>query len=335
MRTVNYDNAAQEFNVTHKHDELKGRGRKFDAYSDPNELEVYQKIEELNAVLKTNGPESKQVAMQNNRNIKGVSSSKIALNKLEKDLLNATEANGEDPEIEQLNGMLDRILDIQHPERVKENIWKSAVNRKDETVEVSPKREDNMVSLITGRKANQSTDIGEAGTNKFYSAYDGQQANQLQTAINAVVYGTQTVVDGSTVKLRLLQDVVMRGIILPKNNFVFGVASLKGERLEIKITSIRHINSLYSVDLSIYDMDGMSGIYIPGAITREVAKQSSDLAIQNVGYSNLDASLKAQAATVGVEAVKSLLSKKVKLIKVIVKSGYQVLLKDEKKEQKT
>jgi hypothetical protein len=34
----------------------------------------------------------------------------------------------------------------------------------------------------------------------------------------------------------------------------------------------------------------------------------------------------------GIEAAKSLLSKKVKLIKVVVKAGYQVLLYDEKQK---
>jgi hypothetical protein len=34
----------------------------------------------------------------------------------------------------------------------------------------------------------------------------------------------------------------------------------------------------------------------------------------------------------GIEAAKSLISRKVKLIKVVVKSGYQVLLYDEKQK---
>lgn len=40
----------------------------------------------------------------------------------------------------------------------------------------------------------------------------------------------------------------------------------------------------------------------------------------------------AQAAGMGVEAAKTLLSKKVKLIKVAVKAGYKVLLYDEKEK---
>ena len=79
-------------------------------------------------------------------------------------------------------------------------------------------------------------------------------------------------------------------------------------------------------------MDGLDGIYIPGAITRDVAKQSADRAVQGIGFTALDPSIKVQAASAGIEAAKTLFSKKAKLIKVMVKAGYQVLLRDEKQK---
>ena len=79
-------------------------------------------------------------------------------------------------------------------------------------------------------------------------------------------------------------------------------------------------------------MDGISGIYIPGAITRDVAKQSVDHATQGFGLTTLDPSLAAQAANAGIEAARSLVSKKVKLMKVTLKAGYRVLLQDEQQK---
>jgi hypothetical protein len=75
-------------------------------------------------------------------------------------------------------------------------------------------------------------------------------------------------------------------------------------------------------------MDGLAGIYIPGAITRDVAKQSADNGLQSIDMTSVDPSLKAQAATAGINAAKSLLSRKAKLIRVYVKAGYRILLKD-------
>ena len=125
----------------------------------------------------------------------------------------------------------------------------------------------------------------------------------------------------------------MDGTRIPSNTFIYGVAALKGERLTVKVTSIRHGNSLFPVDLSVHDLDGLDGIFIPGAINRDVAKASADQSMQSLGVTTLDDSWSSQAAGAGIEAAKTLFSKKVKLVKVVVKSGYQVLLKD-KKEKK-
>jgi len=59
-----------------------------------------------------------------------------------------------------------------------------------------------------------------------------------------------------------------------------------------------------------------------------VAKQSADNSLQLMELSTMDPSFKAQAATAGIGAAKSFLSKKVKQVKVMVKAGYKVLLKD-------
>ena len=80
-------------------------------------------------------------------------------------------------------------------------------------------------------------------------------------------------------------------------------------------------------------MDGMAGICIPGAITRDVAKESADRSMQEVSFSTMDPSIGAQAASAGITAAKTLFSKKVKLIKVTLKAGYHVLLRDEKQKQ--
>ena len=130
-----------------------------------------------------------------------------------------------------------------------------------------------------------------------------------------------------------MNDLYINGSLIPKGNFVFGIASLNGERLEVEINSIRYNQSLYPVKLEVYDIDGLPGIYIPGAITRDVAKQSVDNTLQLMELSTMDPSLKAQATAAGIGAAKTLLSKKVKQVKVMVKAGYKVLLRDKNIQQ--
>ncbi|MDQ2753285.1 MAG: conjugative transposon protein TraM [Bacteroidota bacterium] len=129
-------------------------------------------------------------------------------------------------------------------------------------------------------------------------------------------------------QVRLSQDIDVNGTSIENGSYVFGTASLSDERLQIKITSIQWKNNVYPVSLEVYDMDGLRGVYIPGSIGRETAKQSADRAISGMGLTSLDPSLGAQTASAGIEAVKSLIGKKIKLVRVTIPAGYHILLKD-------
>lgn len=80
-------------------------------------------------------------------------------------------------------------------------------------------------------------------------------------------------------------------------------------------------------------MDGMEGVYIPGAITRDVMKQSGDQSLQGLGMMSMSPSLGMQAASAGIELGKNLLSRKIRLVKVQVKAGYRVLLMDQNQKR--
>ena len=302
--------------------------------NDPNTDKIYRKLAELDREMSKPVPASmeddpydmyQRTPGRGNNNSATVNSSDV--DRLEQMMNMMNQPAGEDPEMKQLNGMLDKILDVQYPERVQEKLKQTSQANKGQVFAVSSKTKENNITLL-------NTDLPAGGsTNGFYSFTGATAIEDSQNAIKAVIHETQTIVDGSTVKLRLVNDVFINGVRIPKDNFIYGIASLRGERLSIKITSVRYNNSLFPVELAVYDMDGLDGIYIPGAITRDVAKQSADRSMQTIGLTSLDPSWGAQAASAGIEAAKTLFSKKVKLIKVTVKAGYQVLLRDEKQKQ--
>lgn len=301
-------------------------------YQDPNEAKVYSKLEQLDRAMNEASmkSEGKSGRHSNTGRTGSASMNSSDIDRLEQMMaMNKQEAGDEDPEMQQLNGMMERVLDIQHPERVKERIRQTSESHKGQVFAVNVNANRDFNSLLIN---NRPTTQAKFSTNRFYSLDEDVDTNTVENAVKAVVHQSQVFVDGSVVKLRLLGDIFINGNLIPKDNFVYGVASLNGERLIIKISSIRYNNSLYPVDLSVFDMDGMDGIYIPGAITRDVAKQSADRAVQGIGLTTIDPSLKVQAASAGIEAAKTLFSKKAKLIKVMVKAGYQVLLRDEKQK---
>ncbi|KAF2328140.1 conjugative transposon protein TraM [Flavobacterium ginsenosidimutans] len=258
----------------------------------------------------------------------GLSGESDGIKKLE-GLMSAMSAPQEaDPELQQLGGMLENILDIQHPQRVQERLKESSESKKGRIFSVQKKGAENIISSLEQKADIQSY----LKSNAFYPLDEEPSAEEVQNSIEAAVHQTQTIVNGSVVKLRLSHDIYLQGTAIPKNTFLYGIAALKGERLEVKIANIQYNNSIFPVDLAVYDVDGIDGIYIPGAISRDVAKASADRSIQTLGLTGIADSWGAQAAGMGIEAAKSLIGKKVKLIKVVVKAGYRVLLYDEKQK---
>ncbi len=302
-----------------------------DSYADPNQERIYRKLAELEREMSKPVTQEALPDTEDDPGRKITGEGPFPVNTADVDrleqMMQAMSQQAEpDPEIRQLNGMLEKILDIQHPDRVQEKLRQVSETRRGEVFAVSTRTSDDTVTLL---------DNGQATGNQVSGFYTLEEAilEDTQNAIQAVIHETQTIVNGSIVKLRLVNDVLINGVRIPKDNFLFGTASLSGERLSVRINSIRYNNSLFPVELAVYDMDGLAGIYIPGAITRDVAKQSADRSLQTLGMTTLDASLEAQMASAGIETAKTLLSKKVRLIKVVVKAGYQVLLRDEKQKQ--
>ena len=261
------------------------------------------------------------------------------IDKLEKIIARLSPSKEPDPEMAQLNGMLEKIIAIQHPERMADSIQSISRKNKQKVFAVNVKNGEDYISLIgqdepyaedyIRRSAQADSDNTELKTNGFFSLDDGAGFNiKNQNTIEAVVYETKTVVSGSVIKLRLLNDVYINGTFLPKDLFIFGRASLDNERLKIMVGSIRYANNIFPVSLDTYDLDGMEGIYIPGSINRDVSKQSADQAFGSVGLTALDPSIGVQAASAGIQAAKTLLSRKVKLVQVSLKAGYKVLLKN-------
>ncbi|WP_348811275.1 conjugative transposon protein TraM [Flavobacterium maritimum] len=302
------------------------------SFKDPNEEKVYQKLRALQKAI-SQPPDANEQEQDLSEFERPETSNMVSddVRSLEQMMSTMNQPQEPDPELKQLGGMLENILDIQHPARVEEKLRKSSVNQKDKEFSVDKEMNGDHVTLLqVSNQTYRSNQGAPKKQNSFFSLDENSTEDQLENAIKAVVHQTQTIVDGATIKLRLSDDIFINGIQIPKNSFLFGIASLKGERLVVKISNLTYRNSIFPISLSLYDMDGIAGIYIPGAIDRDVAKASADRSIQTLGVASLSDSWGAQAAGMGIEAAKSLLSKKVKLVKVVVKAGYQVLLYDEK-----
>ncbi|MEO9020973.1 MAG: conjugative transposon protein TraM [Ginsengibacter sp.] len=280
----------------------------YNTSTNQSEQKLMQKLAELDkAINQPTMPATKKADYSSTMVNQSVSHSNTEQMKHIMQSMNQPDDN--DPELDKLSSMMDKIIDIQHPERIK--------------IQLEEK------SLQQGKSVFMVCDKAEGDTiSDGFFGLDMKTEIKKSNAIEAVVNDNQVLVNGSVIKLRLLSDAYIKNVKIPAGNFVFGIAALNGERLEVQINSIRIDNSIYPVKMEVYDMDGLAGIYIPGAISRDIAKQSADNSLQTMQLTALDPSLTGQATAAGIGTVKNLISKKVKQVKVMVKAGYKILLKD-------
>ena len=169
----------------------------------------------------------------------------------------------------------------------------------------------------------------------FIADYSGERNYGFQNTIAACVQGDQTLTDGQTVKLRLLEPMRVSGRIVPRNTPLVGAARLQGERLGIRITSLEHDGSIIPVELEVYDSNGQEGVFIPGSMEIDAAKEIGANMGSSLGSSiNISTDAGAQLASDlgrgAIQGISQYISKRMRTVKVHLKSGYKVLLYQEK-----
>ena len=171
-----------------------------------------------------------------------------------------------------------------------------------------------------------------ADNTRSFSTAVGIKHKNFKNTISACIATDQSVIDGQSVRLRTLEPMWIGNSLLPKNTSIVGVARLQGERLEIKIENIEALGCIMEVDLSVYDSDGQEGINIPNSMESDALHEIGANMGSTMGSSiNLTTNAGAQLVSdVGkglINGVSQYLNKKLRTVKVHLKSGYKVMLR--------
>ena len=214
----------------------------------------------------------------------------------------------------------------------------NAPNSRKERTAVRPVKrvQSRMVSSLVQPAGNEDIASGYAGErNTGFHTPVGKMPSSGRNTIAACVQGDQTLTDGQTVKLRLLEPMRVSGRVIPRNTLLVGAARLQGERLGIGITSLEHGGNIIPVELEVYDSDGQAGIFIPGSMEIDAAKEIGANMGSSLGSSiNISTDAGAQLASDlgrgAIQGISQYISKRMRTVKVHLKSGYRVLLYQEK-----
>lgn len=113
----------------------------------------------------------------------------------------------------------------------------------------------------------------------FHTIRSGSSQSNL---ITAIIDENVKVVDGSRVRLRLLDDIDIEGITIKKGTYLYAIMSgFSSQRVHGNIQSILVGDEIVRISLAMYDTDGLEGLYVPESSFRETSKELMSAATEN------------------------------------------------------
>lgn len=212
----------------------------------------------------------------------------------------------------------------------------AGANQKEQFVSFTPTRK-NIVSALYREPSDSAfaADWSQTKNRGFYTAGSIEQAVQPKNSIKACVHEAQTVVGETGVRLRLLEPAKTPQRTIPKGTIVTANAKFQNGRLQLKVISVELEGNIIPVDITIYDLDGQQGLYVPyspemNALTEMAGNMSQTGGTSVMLTQNAGQQVAADLSRGVVQGISGYFAKKVRTPKVTLKAGYQVFLVSKK-----
>ena len=151
--------------------------------------------------------------------------------------------------------------------------------------------------------------------------------------IKAIIDEDIKAMDGSRVRLRLLDDVQIGEVMMPKGSYLYAIMSgFSSQRVKGTVSSVLYGDEIIKVSLTIYDTDGLEGLYVPSSTFRETSKDvasgalSSNMNFNQGSYGNSLSQWGMQAVQNAYQRTTNAVSKAVKKNSAKLKYGTFVYL---------
>lgn len=174
----------------------------------------------------------------------------------------------------------------------------------------------------------------------FNTLCDNDKGTSL---IKAIIDENIKAVDGSRVRLRLLDDIEINDVVVPKGSYLYATMSGFGsQRVKGNVQSIMVDDDIVKVSLALYDTDGLEGLYVPSSQFRETTKDVGSGALSNTSSltnssttsGNSLATWGAQTITNAVQKTSNAISKAIKKNNAKLKYGTFVYLINSRSNKK-
>lgn len=175
---------------------------------------------------------------------------------------------------------------------------------------------------------NSTFNVSKSGINSGFNAFYKEKENSF---IKAVIDENNKGFLGSRIRFRLLEDIFVGSKKIERGSILYGqVSGFSMQRVDLSIVSVFTKGEILPVNLSIYDVDGMKGLYVPQSVFREMVREMGSNSVQgmqmDMGNSGFFTSLGTKLFTSTSKSIANL----IKTNKAKLKYNSYVFLIDEK-----
>ncbi|SEH29863.1 Bacteroides conjugative transposon TraM protein [Chryseobacterium culicis] len=170
--------------------------------------------------------------------------------------------------------------------------------------------------------------VSKSGINSDFNAFYKESENSF---IKAVIDENNKGLLGSRIRFRLLENIFVGGRKLDKGSVLYGqISGFSMQRVNLSIVSVYTKGEIFPVNLSIYDLDGMKGLYVPQSVFRDMLSEMGSNSVQgtqmDMGGQGFFTSIGSKLFTSTSKSIANL----IKTNKAKLKYNSYVLLVDEK-----
>lgn len=125
---------------------------------------------------------------------------------------------------------------------------------------------------------NSTFNVSKSGISNGFNAFYKDKENSF---IKAVIDENNKGFLGSRIRFRLLEDIFIGNKKIDKGSILYGqISGFSMQRVDLKIISVFTKGEIYPVNLSIYDVDGMKGLYVPHSVFRDMVREMGSNSVQ-------------------------------------------------------
>lgn len=125
---------------------------------------------------------------------------------------------------------------------------------------------------------NSTLRVNKSSMNPSFNSLTSKKEDQF---VKAVIDENLKGYLGSRIRFRLLEDIVVGKHKISKGSFLYGqISGFSLQRVNLNVVSILNNGEILPINLSVFDMDGMQGLYVPQSDFREMLREMGSNSVQ-------------------------------------------------------